>query len=112
MTPVATIGERNRKVVLRAPNLTGDEGGGFSTGAPTDLATVWAQIQPLEGDEQLQAMQTGMQRPHRLTIEYRAGVTGITEIGYGARKFNVRSVTDPDEKHRELVILADEVIVS
>jgi SPP1 family predicted phage head-tail adaptor len=102
-------GQKNRRVTLRSTVSTADEYGG-STETTGDVATVWAAVEPLEGNEQLQAMQTGMKVPHRFTISYRAGVTGATELLYGSRRFDVTSVVDPDERHRDLVILADEIL--
>lgn len=102
-------GELTRSVTINAVTRVDDEYGG-STETTATVATVRAKVQPLEGNEQLQAMQTGMSRPHRFTIRYRAGVTGATELVYDGRTFNVSSVIDPDAKHRELVILADEVV--
>jgi SPP1 family predicted phage head-tail adaptor len=77
----------------------------------TDIATVWAKVEPLEGNEQLRAMQAGMTRPHRFTIRWRAGITGATEVLYDGRRFNVTSVIDVEAQHREIVILADEAVV-
>lgn len=102
-------GEMNRRITLRTVTRTPDGGGGY-TETPVDSPPTWAKIEPLQGDEQLQAMQTGMVRPHRFTIRYRAGLTGATRIVYEGRVFDVRSVVDTDERHEELVILADEVL--
>lgn len=105
MTPA---GQLNRRIVIRAATATADLYGG-TTETVADVATVWAKVEPLQGNEQLLAMQTGMTRPHRFVIRYRSDVTGATEIQYGAQRFNVTSVTDTDARRRELEILADEV---
>ena len=64
-----------------------------------------------DSDHMVQAMQTGMKRPHRFTVRYRDGVTAATRVVYSDRVFDVTSVVDPDERHETLEILADEVIV-
>lgn len=97
-----------RRVSLRAVTRTPDGGGGY-TESPADTGPFWAHVEPLEGAEQIQAMQTGMQRPHRFTMRYQPGMTGATRIVYGSRIFDVKSVVDSDERHRELIVLADEV---
>lgn len=102
-------GELTRSITIRALTATGDVYGG-TTDVASDVATVRAKVEPLEGDEQLRAMQTGMSRPHRFTIRYREGVTGAHELQYDGRRFNISSVIDPDARHRELVILADEAV--
>lgn len=68
-----------------------------------------ARVEPLEGNELLRAQQTGMQRPHRFTIRYRGDVTGAKTILYDARTFDIKSIQDPEEKHRELILQTDEV---
>ena len=100
---------QDRKVMVRAMVRTADDYGGY-TDAPADVGEWWVKVEPLEGTEQMQAMQAGLQRPHRFTGHYRAGLTGATELLYDGRRFDVNSVTDPDAKHRELVILADEMV--
>lgn len=102
-------GEVRRKITIQAATTVADDYGG-STQTLADVAEVWATIQPLEGREQLLAMQTGMTRPHRFSMRYREDVTGASRILYDGRAFNVTSVTDPGARHRELVVLADEEV--
>lgn len=102
-------GQMNRRIALRSVQSTPDGGGGYDE-TVTDSPEIWAHVEPLQGNEQLQAMQTGMQRPHRFTIRYREGITGTTRIVYADRVFDVKSVIDPDERHETLEIMADEVI--
>lgn len=101
-------GLKNRRITLRAPTTVADTSGG-RTETMADLATVWANANPLDGNERTAAMQIGMTRPHVFTISYRTDVSGATEVVYGGRTFNVTSVTDPGARHRDLEILADEV---
>jgi SPP1 family predicted phage head-tail adaptor len=105
---VIAAGELTRSVTIRAKVSTPDEYGG-ETETTSDVATVRAKVEPLQGREQIDAMQTGMKAPHRFTIRYRTDVTGATEILYAGHSFDVASVVDPDARHRELVILADQV---
>lgn len=102
-------GEYNRRVTLGSVTRTPDGGGGYTETAVAG-ATVWAKVEPLQGNEKLQAMQTGMRRPHRFFVPYRDGVTGTTSLTYLGRTFDVQSVIDPDAAHEELEILADEVV--
>lgn len=97
-----------RQVTIRTMTRVPDGMGGY-TETPTDVPNVWAAVEPLQGNEQLQAMQTGMKRPHRITMRYRAGMTAASTLLYGTRVFDIKSVVDPEEKHRELVLMTDEV---
>lgn len=101
-------GDLNRRVTIRRMDQVPDGGGGY-TEEPVEVATVWAKVEPLRGREQILAMQTGMQRPHRFTIRYRDGITGAKDLLYGGARFDIQSVVDTDAAHRELVILAEEV---
>lgn len=98
----------NRTITLQASAPVSDTEGGY-TDAWADVATLAAKVEPLEGDEQIQAMQAGMTRPHRFTIPYRTDVSGTTRVLYDGRQFDVRSVIDPGARHWEIVIMADEV---
>jgi SPP1 family predicted phage head-tail adaptor len=97
-----------RRVTIRTSTQVPDGGGGY-TETPTDVTEIPARVEPLEGREQLLAMQTGMQRPHRFTMRYRSGMTGAKTLIYDGRTFDIKSIVDPEERHRELVITADEV---
>lgn len=101
-------GLMRRKVTIRAMTRTSDGMGGY-TETPTDITGINAQIYPLEGREQVEAMQTGMQRPHRIVMRYREGMTGAKTLVYGTRTFDIKSLVDPEERHRELHILAEEI---
>lgn len=101
-------GRMRRQVTIRTNTRTPDGMGGY-TETPVDVPNVWARINPLEGNERIQAMQTGMQRPHEITMRYRAGMTGASTLVYDGRTFDIKSVADTEERHRQLVILADEV---
>ena len=102
------VGLMRRRVTIRTMARTPDGMGGY-TETPTDVSDIPARVEPLEGREQLQAMQTGMERPHRFVMRYREGMTAAQTILYGTRTFDIKSVVDTEEKHRELIITADEV---
>lgn len=102
-------GEYNRRVTLGSVTLTPDGGGGYTETAVAG-PTVWAKVEPLRGNEQQQARQTGMRIPHRFFIPYRPDVTGATSLTYNDQAFDITSVTDPDGAHEELEILADEIV--
>ena len=101
-------GLMRRVITIRTMARTPDGMGGY-TETPTDVTNISARVEPLEGNELLRAQQTGMQRPHRFTLRYRTGMSAALTLLYDARTFNIKSVMDPEEKHRELVITADEV---
>lgn len=98
-----------RLVTLQSVTSVSDGMGG-TTDTPVALVeNIPARVEPLQGDELLQAQQTGMRRPHRITMRYRNDVTGATTLLYDGRTFDIKGIADPEEKHRELIIQADEV---
>lgn len=102
-------GLMRRRITFQSMTSVPDGMGG-STETPVAIAeNVPARVEPLEGRELIMAMQTGMVRPHRFTVRYRSDITGATAILYDGRTFDIKSPLDPEEKHRELIITAEEV---
>lgn len=101
------------RITLQEPTTADTAGGGW-TEAWADIATVRGTVEPLDGFEQIQAMQAGVERPYRITVWYREDISGATRAILhargGDRTLNVRSVIDLNERHRKLQILADEVV--
>lgn len=101
-------GLMRRQITLRTMTQTPNPMGGY-TETVSDIAGIPARVEPLEGRELIEAMQTGMQRPYRFTIRYREGVHGSTTLLYDSRTFDIKSIQDPEAKHRELQLMTDEV---
>lgn len=97
-----------RRITIRTNARTPDGMGGY-TETPTDVPDIPARVVPLEGRELLQAMQTGMDRPHRFEIRFREGMNGAALVIYDARTFDIKSIQDLEEKHRELHLMTNEV---
>lgn len=102
-------GLMRRRVTLQSVTSVSDGMGGTTDTVVAVAQNIPARVEPLQGNELLRAQQTGMQRPHRFTIRYRSDVTGSKTILYNGRTFDIKSIQDPEEKHRELQIQADEV---
>lgn len=101
-------GLMRRVVTIRTNTQTPDGMGGY-TETPTDVANIPARVEPMEGRELLLAQQTVGDRPYRFTLRYRSGMTGAKVVIYDGRTFDIKSVMDPEERHRELIITANEV---
>ncbi len=103
------IGALRHRVVIEQPVRTQNDSGGWTT-VWTEVATVWASVEPLSGGEQLRAMQLEEKISHRVTIRHRTGITAKMRLNFGGRLFNIRSALDRKERGRWLDILADEGI--
>jgi len=105
-----SIGALRHRVTIEAENASPDGAGGLTDpwANPTQVATVWAEITPLSGSEQLRAMRLEERVSHRIRMRYRTDVTPQHRMRLGIRQFNVRSVLNEGERSRWLIILVDE----
>ncbi len=104
-------GRLRHRVTLQNAADTADGGGGFTT-TWSDVATVWAAIEPLKSRERLFAQQLETPVTHRVTIRYRAGVTAKMRLKFGARVFNIRGVINAGERDRTLELLCEEGVAT
>lgn len=104
------IGELRHRVTLQQKEVTEDE---LKQQAEiwTDMATVWAAVEPLSGREYFAAKQINAELSVRVTIRYRKDVTPDTRIVFGSRIFEVLSVVNPKERCESLILMCREVSV-
>lgn len=98
----------NKRVKIQSAGRTSDGAGG-ATVAWTDVATVWAAVEPLTGKEPYIAQQLQGQVTHKVTVRYRTGITPAQRVLYGTRVFDVEAVVDPKERHSVLILACEEV---
>jgi SPP1 family predicted phage head-tail adaptor len=103
-------GRRRHQIYLQSSALTGDEGAGGAETWSDNSGPHYASVEPLKGDEALRGLQLQGTVTHRVTMRYRSGVTPKQRIRFGARFFDIRLVTDPEERREQLEILAEEVV--
>jgi SPP1 family predicted phage head-tail adaptor len=82
------------------------------TGAVTKywatIATVYASVDPMLGRELQRAMAERAELTYAIRLRYMPGLTPRNRILYDGRTFNIRSVVDVEERHRELVVTCTE----
>lgn len=76
----------------------------------TPFATVWGAVEPLSGREYWQAQQTASETSIRVRVRYLAGVVPTMRVLYGSRVFEILSIVDQEERHRELQLMCRELI--
>jgi SPP1 family predicted phage head-tail adaptor len=95
------------RLVLEQPVRDPDGAGGATvTFAP--LATVWASLEPISAAEDGASGRLATRITHRVTIRWRADVTGNLRLRHRGRTLRIASLRDPDESRRFLVIDAEE----
>lgn len=123
------FGKMRHRVTIQKLTRTDDGAGGY-TETWEDIATVWAAVEPLSGREYYLAQQTQAEVSHKVTMRYgqwydeyfltpfssaQEGETVVKpqmRIVYDGRpfSFDIQSVIDVKERHRELVVLCKEVV--
>lgn len=76
----------------------------------TDVATVWAAIDPVSGKEFYAAQQSQSEVTHKVRCRYRAGLATAMRIKYGSRLFRILSIIDWEERHESLLIMCKELV--
>lgn len=71
----------------------------------TDVATVWAAIEPLSAREFVQSAAMQSQVVARITIRQRAGITAAMRVVHGSKVYNVEGVLSDKESGLEYLTL-------
>lgn len=102
---------RHRVLVQALPASPALDGYGQTSSSFSTAATVWASIDPLSGNELVQARQVSADVTHRVVMRYHAGLTPKMRLKKGDRVFEILSVLDgANSTRRESVCLVKEVV--
>lgn len=102
-------GKLRHRITLQS-KVTVKDPEGIVTETWTDVATVWAAVEPIRGREYFQAAAVNAENTVRFRIRYRSGITPVMRVVYNGRTFNVQSVIDVDERYREIQLMCQEVV--
>ena len=111
MNPISA-GMLTRRIKIQRPSTIKD-----SVGAPCrswlDVATVWADIQPLSGNEAVIANRISAELSHQIIVRYQSLFDNPQQVAqmrvlYKARIFNIHSALNEDEKRTQIILLASE----
>lgn len=111
MNPISA-GMLTRRIKIQRPSTIKD-----SVGAPCrswlDVATVWADIQPLSGKEAVIANRISAELSHQIIVRYQSLFDNPQQVAqmrvlYKARIFNIHSALNENEKHTQIILLASE----
>lgn len=100
-------GELRKRVTVQQRSTTQDAYGQPLT-TWSDVCTVWAAIEPMSGRELLAAAAVRSESTHTVLMRYRPGIVPAMRINYGGRIFNIASVLDENERHRQLTLICSE----
>ena len=103
------IGKLNKRVTIKSSSTTQDSYG-EQVETYTDVATVWASIEPLVGKEYYAAEQANSEVSIKVRIRYRTGINDKMIVFYGNRKLLIVSPPiDYHEQHNELILMCKEL---
>jgi SPP1 family predicted phage head-tail adaptor len=74
--------------------------------------TVWGSVESLSGREYLQAQANQLQSEvtHQIRLRYYKGLRPDWRIKFGSRIFDILSGLNPDERNKELLLMAREFV--
>ena len=105
-------GQLTRRLTLQSLSTTLDSYG-ISIPTWTNVMTVWADIQPLTGQERLSAAQLASEVTHQLTVRYSSLLADTRVVAgyralYKGRIFNIHAALNEDESNVLVTLLASE----
>lgn len=105
-------GQLNRRITLQRQSTVQDTFGG-PVRTWLDVATVWADIQPLSGRELESAQRMASEVSHQITVRYQARLNDTRMVAgyralYKARIFNIHAALNEDEGNVLITLLASE----
>ena len=108
MTTFLDAGRLNQRLGLEQPVETPDASGGAEI-AWTEVAVVWAALEPVGAAMRDIAQQSSEVISHRVSLRYRSDIASGWRFTRGNRTFSIITLHDPDETGRYLVCRTEEV---
>jgi len=102
------VGKYRHRIALQSATDTRTADGGVSQSWST-TNTVWAQLIPAGGTEQIHADKTRADTTHIARIRFGVTVTADMRFTHESRTFQILNVYDDNEGRRELIIEAEEI---
>lgn len=106
------IGKLRKRVTIQRRAKALDNSFGLSTNTWTDLRTIAAKVESLNGRELELARQRVPEASLIVTIRHVVGLTTSDRLKYGNRILEIGSVADPDETKRFLTLLCSETVTA
>ena len=95
------------KVALEKPVRVSDGAGGYTITWEL-VATLWAEIRRLRGNEAQAQGKITASNAHLFTLRFRKDINEEMRFCYNARLFNIRSIHNVGEKNTSLEVYAEE----
>jgi SPP1 family predicted phage head-tail adaptor len=100
-------GKLRQRVTIQSQTTARDDFGG-ETVTWSDVATVWASIEPLNGREYMAAQQLQTAVTTRIRVRYIDGVTAAMRVKADDVAYDIQSVINPNDRGAELTLMCIE----
>lgn len=97
-------GKLNKRITFQLQDLDSEDE------SWKDIATTWANINPISGKEYYSAETINSDLTHKIRLRYRRGITPDMRILYNGRIFYIVSVINEYEKNTMLQLMCRELI--
>lgn len=96
-------GELRHRVVLQKPTKSRS---GFNemTTTWTDMAKVWAAVEPNAGRRYFEALQANAEVQGVVRIRYRSDIDPTWRISHNNRTLEIVAIVNPQERNKELLV--------
>lgn len=76
----------------------------------TNVATVWASVEPLRGKEYFESKQEKAEVTTKITMRYRDGILPKMRVVFGSKTYDIQDVINLEERDRELHLMCLELV--
>jgi SPP1 family predicted phage head-tail adaptor len=108
-----TAGELTQRLTFQAEGSPSYDTRGQVSSLPRDVATVWAKVKPLTGNEAILARQQEAAATHEVTIRYSSDVAAIAPSYWalwGDIRLDISSAVNLEQRNEWLVLLCAQSI--
>lgn len=102
-------GPLRHRVTIQEKAGTGQDGYGEDLPVWSDVATVWAAVEPLRGREFLEAQRAGAEVTTRIRIRYRDGIEPEMRVSWGDHTYDIEAILHIEERQREIHLMCKEL---
>lgn len=97
-----------QQITLGTPDLHGQHAETWAAYPTSTSGKIWARVEPLRGNELIEAQQQAAEVTHRVTIRYLGGLTTDMRLLYGTRELQILSALNIDERGHMTQLLCKE----
>lgn len=102
------IGNLRERVTIQYKVVVKDSFGA-ETITWTELATVWASVEPLAGREFIEGRQEYAEVSTRIRIRQRSGIAPEMRVVHGSNVYNILAVIHLETRYREMHLMCREI---